>query len=183
MRRKKIVLMTFAVIALCWSCSNTENRNEAENQISIDKILQKEDGTISLDVEKAVCYSDMINPSSNTAEWHVAVSKSGRYNVWLSSSTKDTTDLRYKNSVMVSIMDNMLVARPSCDKIIQNSSDVSLPYFRADSFIGSLFILDTGLLKIQVISEKILPKNYETNGTSGVVDSKLISVFLTPVKR
>ena len=29
------------------------------------------------------------------------VSKSGRYDVWLSSATIDTTDLKYKNSVLL----------------------------------------------------------------------------------
>jgi hypothetical protein len=70
-----------------------------ENQIVQNKILQQEDGTISLKVDKADCYQDKVNPSSNTAEWNVRVSKSGRFNVWLSSATKDTTDLKYDNSV------------------------------------------------------------------------------------
>ena len=99
----------------------------------------------------------MVNPSSNTAEWNVVVSKSGRFNVWLSSATKDTTDLKYKNSVMLSILDNRFEALPECDKIIQNSIDVSYPYFRADSFMGSLYIQDTGVYNVQVISEKIVP--------------------------
>lgn len=183
MRRKIFLLMIIAAIGLFYSCSNSGSKNEAENQISIDQILQNEDGTISLDIEKAARYSDVVNPSGNTAEWNVLVSKSGRYNVWLSSSTKDTTNLRYENSVMVSIMDNRLEARPECDKIIQNSSDVSLPYYRADSYIGSMYIKDTGLLNIQVISEKILPKDYKSDGSSSIEDSKLISVFLTPEKR
>lgn len=183
MKRKMYVLMTIVAIGLFCSCSNSGSKNETKNQISIDRILQNEDGTISLDLEKAARYSDVVNPSENTAEWNVLVSKSGRYNVWLSSSTKDTTNLRYKNSVMVNIMDNRLEARPSCDKIIQNSSDVSLPFYRADSFIGSMFIKDTGLLNIQVISEKILPKDYKSDGSSSIEDSKLISVFLTPEKR
>ena len=182
MRRKLFVLMGFAAITLFCSCSNSGDKDIAKNQNSMTKILQKEDGTISLDVQKAACYSDIVNPSGNTAEWNVVISKSGRYNVWLSSATKDTTNLRYNNSVMVSIMDNMLEARPACDKIIQNSSDVSLPYYRADSFMGSLFIQDTGLLNIQVISEKILPKDYNSKNLQSD-DSKLISVFLTPVKQ
>ena len=183
MKRKIFGLMMIAAIGLFYSCSNSGSRNEAENQISIDQILQNEDGTISLDLEKAARYSDVVNPSENTAEWNVLVSKSGRYNVWLSSSTKDTTNLRYQNSVMVSIMDNRLEARPACDKIIQNSSDVSLPFYRADSYIGSMYIKDTGLLNIQVISEKILPKDYKSDGSSSIGDSKLISVFFTPEKR
>jgi len=183
MRINIFVWIIFIGVTIFYSCDNavkpTENKkNRAEN-----KILQQEDGTISLKVDKAECYSDMVNPSSNTAEWNVLVSKSGRFNVWLSSATKDTTDLQYKNSVMLSILDHRLEARPECDKIIHNSSDVTYPYFRADSFMGSLFIQDTGLYNIQVISEKIIPKNNNNDNSSVAESTKLLSVFLTPITR
>jgi hypothetical protein len=148
-----------------------------------NKILQQADGTISLKVDKAECYQDKVNPASNTAEWSVMVSKSGRYNVWLSSATKDTTDLKYENSVRLNILDNRLEARPACDKVFQNSGDVSYPYFRADSFMGSLYLQDTGVYYIQVISEKILPKEDQASQTSFEDNSKLLSVFLTPITR
>jgi hypothetical protein len=125
----------------------------------------------------------MVNPSSNTAEWNVFVSKSGRFNVWLSSATLDTTDLKYNNSVMLSILDNRIEARPACDKIIHNSSDVAYPYFRADSFLGSLYIQDTGMYNIQIISEKIVAKDIKKAELSGSDNSKLLSVFLTPITR
>jgi hypothetical protein len=109
------------------------------------------------------------------------VSKSGRFNVWLSSATIDTTNLEYDNKVMLSVQDNRLEAQPGIDKVILNSSDVDLPYFRADSFMGSLYIQDTGHFAIQIISEKILPEN--TTDDSGSEKTKLLSVFLTPVVR
>ena len=120
--------------------------------------MQQEDGTISLKVEKADCYQDEVNPATNTAEWNVVVSKSGRFDVWLSSATKDTTSLNYQNSVLLSILDKRIEAHPEVDKVIHNSSDVSYPYFRADSFLGSLYIQDTGLYNVQIISEKIVPE-------------------------
>ena len=166
-----------------YSCNNIGEQKEPKDKIVQNKILQQEDGTISLKVDKADCYHDMVNPSSNTAEWNVVVSKSGRFNVWLSSATKDTTNLQYNNSVMLNILDNRLETRPACDKIIHNSSDVSYPYFRADSFMGSLYIQDTGLYSIQVISEKIIPKDYRKGETSVSENSKLLSVFLTPITR
>lgn len=175
--------MILSGIAMFCSCNNPSNTTEDRKTSSENKILQQEDGTISLKVDKADCYQDKINPASNTAEWSIVVSKSGRFDVWLSSATKDTTNLQYKNSVMLSIQDNRLEAHPGCDKIFQNSSDVSYPYFRADSFMGSLYIQDTGLYNIQVISEKIVPQNSKTNGSSDAENSKLISVFLTPITR
>ncbi len=183
MRRDVFVWMIIAGVVFLYSCNSGIKKNEDKKIDAENKILQQEDGTISLKVDKAECYSDMVNPSSNTAEWNVVVSKSGRFNVWLSSATKDTTNLQYKNSVMLSILDNRLEARPACDKIIQNSSDVTYPYFRADSFMGSLYIRDTGLYNIQVISEKIIPKDYKDSKSCATENTRLLSVFLTPITR
>jgi len=171
----------FIGIFLFYSCNNTGKQKETNTTTVQNKIIQQSDGTISMKVDNAECYQDNANPSSNTAEWSVLVSKSGRFNVWLSSATKDTTDLKYDNSVMLSILDNRIEARPACDKIIRNSSDVAYPYFRADSFIGSLYIQDTGLFNIQIISEKIVTKEIRKAESLGSDNSKLLSVFLTPI--
>jgi hypothetical protein len=176
-------VLVLTVVVLLSSCNNSGEQKGLKDKVVQNKILQQNDGTISLKVEKADCYQDAVNPSSNTAEWSVVVSKSGRFKVWLSSATKDTTDLKYKNSVMFSILDNRLEAHPACDKIIRNSSDVSYPYFRADSFIGSMYIQDTGLYNVQLISEKIITKESQKSGFSASDNSKLLSVFLTPETR
>jgi|ERR1035437_3338328 hypothetical protein len=183
MCRKLFALLVMSGIVLFYSCKNTSEHKETKIKIAQNKILQQSDGTISLKVDKAECYQDMVNPSSNTAEWNVFVSKSGRFNVWLSSATLDTTNLKYNNSVMLSILDNRIEAHPACDKIIHNSSDVTYPYFRADSFLGSLYIQDTGMYNIQIISEKIVPKDLKKAELSGSDNSKLLSVFLTPITR
>ncbi len=165
-----------AFILLIYACSNSGNDYRIGNEIPVDKILQGEDGTISLPVEEAATYSDLSNPSDNTAEWNVLISRKGRYNVWLSSYTRDTTDLNYKDSVRVSIMDDKgLKAIPSADRIIHNSTDFPLPY-RADSYIGSVVFRDTGLVSIQVVSEKI----NSGGNSSREVDSRLVSVILKP---
>jgi len=183
---KKSFLWLFAVIVLVAinSCGNEVKTTGDEKNVSKNQIVQDADGTISLKVDKAECYHDMVNPKSNTAEWSVFVSKSGRFDVWLSSATKDTTDLKYENSVMLSILDNRLEAQPECDRVFQNSSDVKYPYFRADSFMGSLYIQDTGSYNIQIISEKIIPGTSSASVNSSVIEnSKLISVSLTPATR
>ncbi len=183
MGRSIFVLLMVAGITLFPACRNNGVQELKNSEDIKNRVLQQDDGTISLKVEKAECYHDMINPSTNTAEWNVVVSKTGRFNVWLSSSTKDTTNLKYSNKVMLSILDNRLEAHPKCDKIFLNSTDVSLPYFRADSFMGALYIQDTGLYNIQLISEKLVPKNYPSTDTVGSDDSRLLSVFLTPITR
>jgi hypothetical protein len=180
MKRKFFVLMVMVGMVIFYSCKNEVKPATSNNPNAENKILQDKDGTISLNVDKAECYHDMDNPSSNTAEWNVVVSKSGRFDVWISSATKDTTNLKYKSTVMLSIYENRLEARPACDKIIHNSSDVSYPYFRADSFMGSLYIQDTGLVNIQIISEKIFPKNFHGDNSDDSDNSKLLSILFTP---
>jgi hypothetical protein len=181
MDKKLFVLMIIAGAVILFSCSNSGERKGLKGDLVKNIIQQQEDGTISLMVDKADCYHDMVNPSSNTAEWNVVVSKTGRFSVWISSSTKDTTNLKYKNKVMLSILDKRLETRPACDKIILNSADVSLPYFKADSFMGELYIQDTGRYNVQLISEKIIPEGYSNNKSLAADDSKLLSVFLKPI--
>jgi hypothetical protein len=176
-------MMMLIGVVLFYSCKNSGAQKEPKIKVVQNKILQQSDGTISLKVDKADCYHDMVNPSSNTAEWNVRVSKSGRFNVWLSSATKDTTDLNYSNSVKLNILENRFEVRPGCDKIIRNSSDVSYPYFRADSFVGSLYIQDTGLFNVQIISEKIVPGDIKKGESTATENSKLLSVFFTPITR
>jgi hypothetical protein len=183
MVRKICGLIILILCVFLYSCSDAGIKKDTKNKIVKNKILQQKDGTISLKVDKADCYQDVINPSSNTAEWNVLVSKSGRFNVWLSSATKDTTDLKYNNSVLLSILDNRIEAHPVCDKIIRNSSDVAYPYFRADSFLGSLYIQDTGLFNIQIISDKIIPRDINKGSPGDPESSKILSVFLTPIKQ
>src|ERR1035437_9744567 len=182
MDRKLIVLIILSGVIYFNSCKNINDHKEVKTKVVQHKILQQEDGTISLKVDKADCYQDKENPSTNTAEWNVVVSKSGRFNVWLSSSTEDTTDLKYNNSVMLSTLDNRIEAHPSIDKVIHNSSEVNYPFFRADSFIGSMYIQDTGLFNVQIISEKIIPGDPKKSDSKNDDTSKLLSVFLTPAQ-
>ena len=183
MGRKVCWILMLVGIVLFYSCKNSGGEKEPKIKVVQNKILQQSDGTISLKVDKADCYQDAVNPSSNTAEWNVVVSKSGRFNVWLSSATKDTTDLKYDNSVKLNILENRFEVRPGCDKIIRNSNDVTYPYFRADSFVGSLYIQDTGLFNVQIISEKIVAADIKKGESSATENSKLLSVFFTPVTR
>lgn len=178
MRTRLIVLLAFAWFVL-FSCKQNGSKKEDEKNVAQTAVTQQQDGTISLAVDKADTYQDTQNPESNTAEWNVLVSKSGRYNVWLSSATKDTTRLEFNSAVMLSVKDDRLEARPSVDKVIHNSSDVSYPYYRADSFLGSLFLQDTGVYSIQLISDKIVPESQ--NGNNPADDTRLLSVSLTPV--
>jgi len=181
MRRRFFPIIYGLVIVLVWSCGQqgtTKNTEEAEN-----RIVQQADGTVSLKLDKAVCYSDAVNPTNNTADWNVVISKPGRFKVWITSATKDTSDLSYSNSVKVNILDDHLEVNPSVDKIVQNSGDVPHSWFRADSYVGSFYVPEAGEYNIQVISDKVIAKNTGSKNNPQVDDTMLMSVMLTPAIR
>lgn len=181
---KNLVVWFLAAGVGLYSCRSSNEKTYSDKQVKDEAIMQSQDGTISLEVVKADTYHDDKEPATNTAEWNVIISKSGRYDVWLSSATKDTTRLKYNNAVMLSIKDDLLEAHPSVDKIIPNASDVSYPYYRADSFIGSLYLKDTGIYSIQVISDMIVPETRDKERDHiEEGDTKLISVLFTPAER
>jgi hypothetical protein len=176
---RKILTLASLVVLLVWSCGKRSD----SGTVSVNTVLQGEDGTLALKIDRATCYNDAVNPSSNTAEWNFVVSKPGTFKVWLSSATKDTTHLKYINSVKISLLDKQLEVNPECDKVVLNSGDVSYPYFRADSFVGSFYISEPGEYSIQVISEKVLTKEAMNRNSSGTDDTRLMSVILTPMTR
>jgi hypothetical protein len=178
MSRKLFTIFVFAAL-LVWSCG----QRSGSDKVSVNAILQEEDGTLALNMENATCYSDIVNPSSNTAEWNILVSKPGRFKVWLSSATTDTTDLSYMNSVKITLLDNQLEVNPECDKVVLDSDDVSFPYFRADSYMGSFYISEPGEYSIQLISEKVLSREALSSSSSGPDDTRLMSVILSPMTR
>ena len=181
MKQRVIVCLIGLALIAVWSCSN--NKNSKNILITGNRVLQQGDGTISLKLEKAACYTDVVNPSSNTAEWNIVISKPGRFNIWLSSATKDTTALHYANSVKITLLDKELEAHPVCDKVIPNTGELPSEYFRADSYMGSFFVEEPGEYNIQVISEKVIAKNTSATGTSPADDTMLMSVMLTPMTR
>ena len=181
MKSRVVVFLGSLSLILIWSCGNqvSESRDGEAN----NTIVQQEDGTVSLKLEKAECYHDATNPSNNTADWNVVISKPGRFKVWLTSATKDTADLSYTSSVKVNILDDHLEVDPAVDKIVQNSGDVPSSYFRADSYVGSFYVPEPGEYNIQVISDKVMAKNAGSKSNPQVDDTMLMSVILTPAIR
>jgi hypothetical protein len=175
----------FVCIALTsfflWNCSNQSNDSRVRN--SEKQSNQLDDGSILLKLDKAGYYHDADNPSNNTAEWNVEISQPGRFKVWLSSATKDTVKLNYPSNVRVNLPDGQLVGIPACNKIIQKSEDVSYPYYRADSYMGSVYFPEPGKYNIQVVSSMVVSKASESKSASQSGNTKLMGVILTPVLR
>jgi hypothetical protein len=170
------VFVTLIVLAGCGS-SAPEVAVEA-------KISQQSDGSVSLKIEDATCYKSPSNPSDNTAEWNFVISKPGRYNVWIATATVDTMDLKYGDAVKISLGDeDRLEGKPVGNKIILDSSDVTPPYYRADSFMGTFYIQQAGEYNIQVISEKAIPAEELAITDHTSMPAKFMSVMLTPSTR
>ena len=181
MSRRFIPIVCGFYAVLAWSCGQ---QNPAKNtQEAGNRIVQQADGTVSLKIEKAVCYSDAANPTNNTADWNVVISKPGRFKVWLTSATRDTSILKYSNSVKVNIMDDHMEVKPAVDKIVQNADDVPSSYFRADSYVGSFYVPEPGEYNIQVISDKVTARNSASKDMPKADDPMLMSVILTPAIR
>jgi hypothetical protein len=180
MKRIYLVWVVLTGVTLLVSCGRNGSHDLHGAMVADNKIFQQQDGTISLNLKMADCYQDVVNPASNTAEWNVVVSRKGRYDIWLSSATKDTTDLDYKNSVLLSIRDNRFEAVPTVSRVVQKSTEVSEPYFQADSYLGTLYIQDTGVYNVQVISDRILPESKAGHGPESDAETKILAVSLTP---
>jgi hypothetical protein len=183
MRNITIVLLVVAFSAVLNSCGNSGSKIADNSSKSYEKILQQEDGTLSLALEKASFYRSEADPSCNTAEWNIVVSKPGRYSVWLSSATKDTMNLSYANSVKINLEEERLEAKPIGDKIVLNANGVKYPYYRADSYMGSFYIQEAGEYNLQVISEKVVKGAVKPEVNKSEDNTKLMSVILTPMTR
>jgi hypothetical protein len=109
------------------------------------------------------------------------VIKPGRYNVWVSSITKDTMNLQYLNSVKVNLLDERLEAKPIGNKIVSDAKDVQYPYFRADSYMGTFYFDEPGEYSIQLISEKATSQVGDKNTSNSSDHTKLRSLILTPL--
>jgi hypothetical protein len=183
MRFAGFSVFLIALVSVMFSCGNLNSDGTGKKRAAGEMIKQQEDGTISLNIEKAECYKNSSDPSSNTAEWYFTVSKPGRYNVWLSSATTDTMNLNYSSSVKISLLDERLDVKPVGDKIVLNTRDVRHPYYRADSYMGSFYIQDPGEYTIQVISEKVGMEALAKEEEAPASRTKLMSVILTPMTR
>jgi len=183
MRKFLAAILPVAFILGLISCGNSTPESASDSSNTKEKIHQQEDGTLSLSLDKAAFYRNEVDPSCNTAEWNIVVSKPGRYSVWLSSATKDTMNLSYANSVKINLEDERLEAKPIGDKIVLNAKNVKYPYYRADSYMGTFYIQEAGEYNLQVISEKVLKTNAKAETAHTENNTKLMSVILTPMTR
>ncbi len=170
-----LLLLLAGIIAGCSSSANEKTGLDALDQ---DRIVQHENGTLLLSIDDADCYSDENNPVANTAEWNAFIKKTGRYDIWLASATRDTISLNYRNSVHLNFKDINIDANPRCDDILTGVSDLPESYYMANSYIGTVYIQDTGAIDVQFISEQILPES-----SHNYADSRFVYLCFKPEAR
>ena len=182
MRKYQVFVFVLVLAISFYSCGNA-TRSDKSSKEATNLVKQLEDGTISLQIDKAFCYNNETNPSYNAAEWSLVVTKSGRYNVWLSSATIDTLDLQYTSNVTLNMQEKQLNAKPVNHKVIHYANGVKYPYFRADSFLGEFYIQEPGEYTVQLISDKVIAESALITSSQGVKHTKVLSVFMTPLTR
>ena len=95
--KKLLIILTLTILFI--SCKNNMEKSETK----VNQINQDINGSISLNLDNTnTLYNDIKNPQNNTAEWNIQINKSGRFNVWISTATIDTINLKY-NTVILNI--------------------------------------------------------------------------------
>lgn len=150
------------------------------NKQKVPGITEQEDGSIVLDLEKAYLLQDSLHPDMNTAEWAFRVESTGRYELWLSSFTRDTMNLHYEVPVIINFEQKRIRANPIGNEIILDTPGTGKDYYRADSRLGSLYIDSPGDYRIQIVSAKVRPCEDFSN-RSGLRHTELRSLILKPM--
>jgi len=149
-------IFAFAALIGITSCKQEGSSADSGKQDMNDRIALN-DGGVVLRIEDADLLQVDYNPQYNTAEWQFTVEEPGRYDVWLSSLTCDTTHLRYAENVIITAGDTRLTKRPVGDQIVRDDKSVREPWYRADSHMGSIFFSQPGEYQVQVISDRVEP--------------------------
>lgn len=167
------------ILVFASSCGNRNNDSNIDQSTSF--ITQQEDGTVVLDLEKAYLLEDSLHPDMNTAEWSVRIKSKGRYELWLTSYTKDTMDLQYEGPVYINFQDKRIKAETIIgNEIVLDTPGLGDMYFRADSKLGSIYVENPGDYNIQLVGSKVRP--FETTALSNSTrHTELRSLILKPI--
>jgi hypothetical protein len=175
---RKSGLYFLICVALIVSCKNSGVQKGAK---IASKESSKNERSVLLKIEDAALVQDAVDPDSNTAEWSFKVDQPGRYEVWLSSITRDTMHMGFDTVVTITAGDSRIEKMPLGDKIITNAKDIKAPWYRADSEMGTIFFNAPGEYAVQIISEKV--KTLPADISSAITTDKTLikSLILKPV--
>ncbi|MDX9728622.1 MAG: hypothetical protein RBT50_05110 [Bacteroidales bacterium] len=173
-----ITVLTIAVLVGFASCGNEGSNNGANNKGKEDAAASEE-GVVLMIADADLIEVDG-NPQYNTAEWLFRVDKPGRYDVWLSSLTLDTTQLRFAENVVITAGETKLAKKPVGDQIVTGDKSVKEPWFRADTHMGSIFFSKPGEYPVQVISDRVEAHGTDLSQISLEEHTIINSVILKP---
>jgi len=177
---KKVGLLGFVLIIAMTACKdNGEMKKESKNAKA-----ENTDGNasgVTLLIKDAALIQVDSNPQYNTAEWHFKVDKAGRYDVWLSSLTCDTSHLKFEENVIITAGDSRLDKRPVGDEIVTGDNTVKAPWYRADSHMGSIFFSKPGEYQVQVISDRVERHTADLSDLSVDKHTLINSLILKPM--
>jgi hypothetical protein len=151
---RKIGVVAAAVLLTGTSCR--ENGVTAERKHGKNDRSFGHEGGVTLLIKDADLMQVDSNPQYNTAEWHFKVNKPGRYDIWLSSLTCDTSHLLFAENVTITAGDARIEKKPVGDEIVIDDKSVKSPWYRADSHMGSVFFSEPGEYQVQVISDRVM---------------------------
>ena len=139
------------------------------------------DGGVTLLITDADLIEVDSNPRYNTAEWNFTVKDAGRYDVWLSSLTCDTSHLQFNDLVTITAGDERIEKKPVGDEIVTDDNSVKKPWYRADSHMGSIFFKEPGTYQVQVISDRVMTHSSDLSKLSVDKHTLINSLILKPM--
>jgi hypothetical protein len=178
----KAVLLGLVIVFPMTACNDTGGEGKDSRKSRSEKSGGQAEGVTLLIRDAALIQVDS-NPQYNTAEWHFTVKKAGRYDVWLSSLTCDTTFLSFGDSVVITAGDTRLTGRPVGDKIVTEDMSVKKPWYRADSHMGSIFFSKPGEYQVQVISDRVEKLSADLSDLNVDKQTLINSLILKPSVR
>ncbi len=178
----KAVLLGLVIVFPMTACNDTGGEGKQSKKARSENSAVNSEGVVLRISDAALIQVDS-NPEYNTAEWHFTVNKAGRYDVWLSSLTRDTTFLNFADSVIITAGDTRLTGRPVGDEIVTDDISVKKPWYRADSHMGSIFFREPGEYQVQVISDRVREFTSDLSDLSVDKETLINSLILKPTVR
>ncbi|MRR21849.1 hypothetical protein EG830_02580 [bacterium] len=180
----KLISGTATVLAVAvffglTSCNSDNNHNGKAGNGNNDSAGVNSEGIV-LSIAEAELIEVDDKPQYNTAEWLFTVEKPGRYDVWLSSLTVDTTHLRFGDDVIITAGETKLEKLPVSDRVVTEDKSIKEPWFRADSHMGSVFFSKPGEYQVQVISDRVGQVASDLTQLSIAQHTLINSVILKP---
>lgn len=171
-------VLVVAAFAGLTACNHDNNNGQAGNGRKDGTDVRVESIVLSIAEAELIEVDD--KPQYNTAEWMFTVEKPGRYDVWLSSLTVDTMQLRFGDDVIITAGETKLEKKPVSDRVVTEDQSIKEPWFRADTHMGSIFFSKPGEYQVQVISDRVGPYTSDLSQINTAEHTLISSVILKP---